>query len=154
LNSSVVGASGSPSVLSEFLTFASADYLTAIHESANFEIAPFDRRAAIEASVALRRAIKSGQGKKLGLEGNWQKIKIDRQVVAVAKVYGAETVYTTDNQMLALAIDSGLQAFHVADLALPPSATPLLDTAEAVDEPPTFPSGPPAKPSPDDGSEG
>lgn len=122
-------------VLSEFLTFASAEYLTVIHESAHFEIAPFDQRAAIEASAALRRAMKSGQGKKLGLEGNWQKIKIDRQVVAIAKVNAADTIYTTDGHLKTLARDSGLQSFHVADLQVPPSATPLLDAAEESNEP-------------------
>jgi predicted nucleic acid-binding protein len=122
-------------VLSEFLTFASAEYLTVIHESTHFEIAAFDQRAAIEASAALRHAIKCGQGKKLGLVGNWQKIKIDRQVVAIAKVNGAETIYTTDRDIQALAKDSGLQTIHVADLQLPPSTTPLLDTAAEVSEP-------------------
>lgn len=60
-------------VLSEFLTFAGADYLAVINQSAYFEVSPFDQRAAIEAAVALRRSLKSGQGKKLGLASGWQK---------------------------------------------------------------------------------
>lgn len=72
-------------VLTEFLTFAEPIYLAEINQSMWFEIAPFDQRAAIEAAIALRRAIRSGQGKKLGLAGKWQKIKVDRQIVAIGK---------------------------------------------------------------------
>lgn len=120
-------------VLAEFLTYASSEYLDEISSSRNFSVGPFDQRAAIEAAVVLRRAVKSGRGKKLGLTGTWQKIKIDRQIVAIAKVEGAEIIYTTDNDIQVLATDSGLQAIHVAQLPLPPSKTPLLDTAEAED---------------------
>lgn len=107
-------------VLSEFLTFADADYLTAISQSVWFDIAPFDQRAAVEAAIALRRALKSGQGKKLGLSGNWQKIKVDRQIVAIGKVLDVTAVYSTDPDVLSLAKESGLKSFHVADLPLPP----------------------------------
>jgi predicted nucleic acid-binding protein len=114
-------------VLSEFLTFASPDYLTIIHSSAFFEIAPFDERAAIEAAIVLKKALKAGLGKKMGRESNWQKIKVDRQIVAIAKVSGAETIYTTDPDVMALAGDSGIRTVHAAALPLPPSTTPLLD---------------------------
>ena len=123
-------------VLSEFLTFASPEYLVTIRQSGHFEIAPFDERAAIEAAVALKRAVKSPQGKKLGLAGSWQKIKIDRQIVAIAKVEGAEAIYTSDPDVAALAIDSGLQAIHPSELPLPPSDTPLLDSVLPDDEAP------------------
>lgn len=107
-------------VLSEFLTFAEPDYLVEINQSIWFEVAPFDQRAAIEAAVVLRRAIKAGQGKKLGLTGKWQKIKVDRQIVAIAKVHGVTAIYTTDPDVITLARDSGLRGIHVADLPLPP----------------------------------
>jgi VWFA-related protein len=56
--------------------------------------------------------------------------KIDRQVVAIAKVAGAETIYTTDTHIKALGGDSGIRVVHVADLPLPPSNTPLQDVAD------------------------
>jgi predicted nucleic acid-binding protein len=117
-------------VLSEFLTFASGEYLTEINSSRHFEVASFDQRAAIEAAVALRKAQRGGLGKKLGLTSNWQKIKIDRQIVAIAKVHGADAIYTTDGDLKTLAGDSGIPVLHVADLPLPPSNTPLLDIPE------------------------
>lgn len=131
--------------LSEFLTFASADYLTVINESAHFEVAPFDQRAAIEAALALRKAIKAG-GKNLGLVGSWQKVKTDRQIVAIAKVNGAETIYSTDRDIHRLAAEAGLKVRHVADLPLPPSTTPLLDSV--VDDGPTAASAPSSAPLP------
>lgn len=106
-------------VLSEFLTFADADYLLQINQSMWFEVGAFDQRAAIEAAVALRRALKSGQGKKLGLVSPWQKIKVDRQIVAVGRVYGVTHVYSTDSDVLTLARESGIDASHIADLPLP-----------------------------------
>lgn len=123
-------------VLSEFLTYASAEYLSVLQDSPHFEIAAFDQRAAVEAAVALRRAIRSADGKRLGLKDDWQKIKVDRQVVAIAKVNQATAIYTTDSGLRALAADSGMQTFHVADLPLPRSSTPLLDAAELEEAPP------------------
>jgi predicted nucleic acid-binding protein len=117
-------------VLSEFLTFASSEYLSEINSSRHFEIAAFDQRAAIEAAVTLKKAIRGGLGKRLGLEGNWQKIKIDRQIVAIAKIQGAEAIYTTDRDIKGLAADSGIRVIHVAELPLPQSKTPLLDGTE------------------------
>ena len=103
-------------VLSEFLTFADPEYLVTITSSVRFDIAPFDTRAAAEAAVALRRALKSGQGKRGGLPGSWQKIKIDRQIVAIGKVHKVTMVYSTDSDVLALAKESGLEAMHVAGI--------------------------------------
>lgn len=137
-------------VLSEFLTMASADYMLQITQSMWFEVAPFDQRAAIESALALRRSLKSGKGKKLGSTSSWQKIKVDRQIVAIAKVYGVTTVYSTDPDVLNLSRESGIEAIHAADLPLPPVAEVQL-TLEAMvnqssspgsDSPPVSPSTP------------
>ena len=45
-------------------------------------------------------------------------------------VAGAQTIYTTDKDIRALAADCGLTPVHVAELSLPPSSTPLLDAAQ------------------------
>jgi len=81
-------------VLAEFLTIAAPDYMLQITQSMWFEVAPFDQRAAVESAVALKRSLKSEKGKKLGSTSSWQKIKVDRQIVAIAKVYGVTTVYS------------------------------------------------------------
>lgn len=114
--------------LSEFLTFASSDYLAAITNSRHFEIASFDQLAAVEAGLTLKRDLAGPRGKRAGATDPWQKVKVDRQIVAVAKVKRAERLYTTDQGLAALARQSGIAAIGVAELPLPPSPTPLLDT--------------------------
>ena len=96
-------------VLAEFLTFAGSEYLAVI-----------DQRAAVEAAAVQKKANASAKGKKSGLGGNWQKIKVDRQIVAIAKVRNAERIYTTDADVAALAKESGIVAVGLADLPLPP----------------------------------
>lgn len=114
-------------VLAEFLTFATSDYLDVINSSAHFEVAPFDQRAAIEAGSAMQRARSGPGGKKLGLEAKWQKIKVDWQIAAIAKVGGAEILYTTDSDLNTIAEAFKIKTVHVADLELPPSDAPLLE---------------------------
>ena len=117
-------------LLMEFLTFATQDYLTEIYSSNNFEVAPFDQRAAIEAGQAIKRAKNSSSGKKLGLEAKWQKIKMDWQIAAIAKVNGAQTLYSTDSDLKTIAKKFDIETVHVADLQLPPSDAPLFDGLE------------------------
>lgn len=118
-------------VLSEFLTFADSEYLDEINASQHFEVAPFGQSAAIEAAVQLRADMRdTNKGKRGGTAGDWQKVKIDRQIVAIAKVAKAACIYTTDADLKTLAQNSGIRAVHVADLDLPESNTPLLDAAE------------------------
>ena len=114
-------------VLMEFMTYAAPDYLAVINASAHFEVAPFDQRAAVEAGRAIHKAKDGPTGKKLGLDGKWQKIKVDWQIAAISKVHGSEVLYTTDSDLGTIAAEFNIKTVHVADLALPPSDTPLLE---------------------------
>lgn len=127
-------------VLSEFLTVAAPDYMLQITQSMWFEVAPFDQRAAVESALALKRSLKSEKGKKLGSKSSWQKIKVDRQIVAIGKVHGVTAVYSTDPDVLNLARESGIEAIHAADLPLPPVAETQLTLEEMVDESSSRPS--------------
>jgi len=139
-------------VLSEFLTYADPEYLVEINQSAYFEIAPFGERAAVEAAQALRRAIREGKGKKLGSKSPWQKVKIDWQIAAIAKVGNATEVYTTDPDVATIASYGGLRAIHIADLPLPPSEEPRLPFDHGTASPPSDSTEPepPSGQSPDD----
>ena len=78
--------------LSEFLVLAAGDtaaYVAELTNSALFAVEPFDLKAAIEAAETQRRAIDAGR-KKSGATGPWQKVKVDRQIVAIAKVHGVD----------------------------------------------------------------
>lgn len=135
-------------VLSEFLTMAAPDYMVQIAQSMWFEVAPFDQRAAVESALALKRALKSVKGKKLGSTSSWQKIKVDRQIVAIAKVYGVTTVYSTDPDVLNLARESGIEAIHAADLPLPPVAEVQLTLEDMVKQSSSSPPSDPLADSP------
>jgi hypothetical protein len=89
-------------VLGEFLAYARNDgptYLAELTTSDVFDIQPFDERAAIE-SAALFIKAKDAGNKKAGAKGDWQTIKVDWQIVAIAKVNRADIVYSNDGDLV------------------------------------------------------
>lgn len=89
-----------------------------IEEYKCFEICPFDTRSAVELAKMTRSALDKGD-KREGTQGDWQKIKIDRQIVAIAKAHGASTLFTDDDRQSKFAENSGLKVVHTWDLDLP-----------------------------------
>jgi predicted nucleic acid-binding protein len=86
-----------------------------------FQIAPFDTRAAIEVAAMTRAA--RGKGRKRGASNApWAKIKYDRQIVAIAKVAGATTIYSDDSDIRAIAAEAKIAVKGLADLPLPPQS--------------------------------
>ena len=78
----------------------------------------------------MRKARFGPGGKKLGLDATWQKVKIDWQIAAIAKIGGAAIIYTTDSDLSTIAAAFAVETAHVADLELPPPRTPLLETLD------------------------
>ena len=110
--------------LSEVLVHAGqaqAEWLRHLNSRSCFRIAGFDQRAAIEAAIAIREAIAAGDKKSGNSDANWQKCKIDRQIVAIAKVEGAGTIYTTDKHVVNYGEQAGLKVYGIVDLPEPPS---------------------------------
>jgi predicted nucleic acid-binding protein len=108
--------------LSELLVRAGAAgpaYLEILNKSAAFKIVDFDQRAAVEVAAATREAIDAGD-KKGGAAGSWAKVKFDRQIIAIAKVEGASTIYSDDGDIARFAKSCGIAVFRVGDLPLPP----------------------------------
>lgn len=81
-------------------------------------VAPFDRAAAFECAQLDRAAIGSGD-KKDGIQAPWQKIKIDRQIVATAKAYGATLIISGDESIRNNALRVGISAKTIQELELP-----------------------------------
>jgi len=112
-------------VLSEVLVHAGdamQPYLDIMNVQAAFRIAPFDQKAAIEAALAMSDAIKRG-GHRVDAanpDATKTKIKFDRQIVAIAKAEGAHAIYSDDADVHNYAKHAGLNAYHTADLDLPP----------------------------------
>lgn len=89
-----------------------------------FSIEAFDTRATIEVAAMSREAI--GKGNKRGnSSATWAKVKYDRQIVAIAKVHGATTIYSDDGDISTLAERAKINVIGIADLPLPPQKAQL-----------------------------
>lgn len=109
--------------LSEVLTLAGdagPKYLAIIARSRFFRVAEFGQRAAVEAAALTRAAIDKGNKRGSAPDATWAKVKFDRQIVAIARVLGATSIYTNDAQLAAHARDVGMKAIRPEDLPDPP----------------------------------
>jgi hypothetical protein len=117
--------------LTEFLVLVGKDapqYLNDLALMRSILIKPFDQLAAIE--LAAMELLARGKGKKRFPAGDtvpWQKVKIDRQIVATCKVYGVHTIYSDDKDVYTFADDAGIKVVRCWELPLPASKTPLFD---------------------------
>jgi predicted nucleic acid-binding protein len=115
-------------VLSEALVkagpAASQRIVEELQKYAVFSIEPFDTRAALEVAAMSRDAIAGGK-KKGSSTAPWQKVKYDRQIVAIAKVHGATEIYSDDADINALGERAKIKVIHLADLPLPPEKAQL-----------------------------
>ena len=114
-------------VLSEYLVGAGpnkGEYIDKFFSSKNFEVAPFNIKAAIELSMLADPDLDGA--KKLDKITTWAKLKYDRQVIAIAKAFGASRVYTDDKVLAACARNNGIAATMTWEIPLPPEA-PQLD---------------------------
>lgn len=109
-----------------------------IKEFSVFEILPFDELSAIELAIMTKNAIDAGD-KKSGSTEIWNKVKYDRQIIAIARVRQATALYTDDARLRNLALALDMPVSGIADLKLPPETAqgsfPLELPAEPTDEP-------------------
>lgn len=89
----------------------------AISEYHCFRPAPFDNKAALELAKVIQSAIKSGD-KRSGSSEPYQKIKFDRQIVAISKAHNAETLYTDDVTQTLFAESLGITVVHSWELEM------------------------------------
>lgn len=118
--------------LSELLVHAGnagPELVEQLTRSSAFRLAPFDTLAAVEVAEMTRTALAAGD-KRGGATGTWAKVNYDRQLVAIAKVVRADTIYTDDEELRKFAESQGLKVIRLAELPLPQR------TARAELEPP------------------
>jgi hypothetical protein len=119
--------------LCEFLVFAKDDgpqYLSELNNLSNFYIRPFDQMAAVELAAIEILARRTGSKRTPEtVEVPWQKVKFDRQIIAIAKIHGAHTIYSDDGHIKTFAEDVGIKVICCWELALPVSKMPLIDNA-------------------------
>jgi PIN domain len=121
--------------LAEFLVLAADDgpqYLTEIELQSNFYIQPFDELVAVELAAIELLARKRGQ-KRYPLPESvpWQKVKFDRQIVAVAKFHKAHTLYSDDGDIRAIAEDVGIKGVACWELEVPKGNPSLFDDIDS-----------------------
>lgn len=114
--------------LSEVLVRAGAEASQKIVEELQkfsvFRIESFDTRAAIEVAAMTRDALDGGK-KKLAPSATYAKVKYDRQIVAIAKVAGATTIYSDDNDIKTLGGRAKINVVKLVDIQLPPQKAQL-----------------------------
>ena len=98
----------------------SADYIRVINRKAVFEVRSFDEVAAIELAF-LNRDVFGSLDQKNGVEP-YQKMKIDRQIIAIAKVAGCDKILTEDGGLGNRARLCEIEPIKIADLPIPDSA--------------------------------
>lgn len=111
-------------VLAEILARAkeaTQGYIDTLKSQKVISIAAFDQRAAIEAGLllgdALAAVVPDNQDKRA--------MKFDIQILAIAKVNGADQIISTDDKLLRRAERLGIIAIHLSQLPLPPSPPQL-----------------------------
>jgi hypothetical protein len=82
-------------------------------------VAEFGERAAVEAAALTRDALSKGNKRGVTPDANSAKIKFDRQIIAIALVVGASTVYTNDKQLAVHAKAAGIDAIDLPGLPEP-----------------------------------
>ncbi len=102
--------------------------LEAISGMARVKVRPFGERAAIETAMMTREAIATGD-KRLGSQAAWQKVKVDRQVVAVARVENVARIYADDHNLIEFARRLGMDVVSTWDLPIPEGIENLFTAA-------------------------
>lgn len=108
-------------VLAEVLVRAAKagpDFLRILSASKHFRIAPFDQRAAVE--FAARQAGRLAAGERAPAATR-PKAKFDDQIVAIAAVEGATTIYSDDRDIAKLA-GGRFGVVRIANIPLPPES--------------------------------
>lgn len=98
----------------------SADYIRVINRKAVFEVRSFDEVAAVELAF-LNRDVFDTLDQKNGLEP-WQKMKVDRQIIAIAKVADCEHILTEDDGLGNRARLCDIAPLKLIDLEIPDSS--------------------------------
>lgn len=117
-------------VLAEALVKAgegAGEILGRINGEARLKVAPFDLRAAAETAVMTQEALAAGD-KSSGTGQPWQKVKFDRQIIAIARVARADRILADDSGLIRFARLIGMEAKSTWELDLPPEPEPNLFT--------------------------
>lgn len=100
----------------------------ALQGQARVRVASFDERAAIELAVMTKMALSSGD-KRGGSNEPWQKVKFDRQILAIARVAGADRIYSDDAKLKEFASKVEMDVVSTWELPIPEGLDNLFTSA-------------------------
>lgn len=123
-------------VLAEAFTraaLAGPEYLSIIEREKSLRVADFNKLAAIEAA-AIMQSIYTNGGKPAGNDAR-SKLKFDVMIFAIARVNGASTIYSDDNDIAQLGKRYSVEVIGIGDLPLPDAAKQMdiFSSAGALD---------------------
>jgi predicted nucleic acid-binding protein len=100
---------------------AGQELLAKLLGNRRIKVANFDHVAAVECAMMDKTAISSGGHKRAPLtrDISWQKVKVDRQIVAIARVLKVDRIISTDGDILKIAKAVGMPCIAIEDLPLP-----------------------------------
>jgi predicted nucleic acid-binding protein len=102
-----------------------------VQARSSVQVIPFDEIAAIESGF-IHQKILALSGSKKGLSNEpWQRIKIDRQILAIAAARRASAIFTDDDGLRADAALIGIQTIGICDVPVYPSQLLLLPEDES-----------------------
>jgi hypothetical protein len=111
-------------VFAEFLVGideSASEWINVLDNKRGLIVAPFDKRAAFDCSLLDKAAL--GRGDKKGGRDDrpWQRVKVDRQIVAIAKVNNVDLLITNDGGLRETATTAGLTVKRIEELPVPQS---------------------------------
>ncbi|WP_271299653.1 hypothetical protein [Sphingomonas sp. CV7422] len=112
----VIAGDGAPAVLEQLTS------------QARLRIEPFDIRAAVETAM-MTRAAKDAGDKRGGSSAPYQKVKIDRQIVAIARVHRTTRLYADDRNLITFAKALDMDVVSTWELPLPEAEETLFSAA-------------------------
>lgn len=102
--------------------------LEQLGNQARVKVRAFGLRAALETAIMTRHATVAGD-KRGGSKEAWQKVKFDRQVVAIARVERADRIFADDRGLVRFAKQLGSDVFSTWELPVPEAARNLFTNA-------------------------
>ena len=100
-----------------------SEWVEIMSRKSSFVVAPFDSKAALECALIDRLALTQGN-KRAGTVAAepWQKIKVDRQIAAIARVHQSDLLVTNDQNLRAICKFVGIKTSLIDDLEVPETA--------------------------------
>ena len=96
---------------------ATAGIINATKKRSAIRVLAYDEVSAFETALIHRDAMATGK-KRGASQAAWQQVKVDRQILAIARQHSVKTIYTDDDNMIAEATRLGIDAIRPIDIPL------------------------------------